>query len=94
MGNGNHGRDATCPAENDSKRENATRSGAGIFKSRTGGRYGGTEVVLQVLCERVPIHAGIFFLAGIRPCLPGRLVKRIDQFAMKISRHSLRRYCL
>jgi hypothetical protein len=90
----NHGRDATCPAENGSKREKAACSGSGIFESRAGGRHRGTEVILQVLCEKVPIHAGIFFLAGIRPCLPGRLVKRIDQFAMKISRHSLRRYCL
>lgn len=48
----------------------------------------------RALCMNAAVHAGELFLAGIRPDLPVRLVKKIDAFTLKILKDPHRRYCL
>jgi hypothetical protein len=41
------------------------------------------------------IHAGKLYLTGVaRGSLPTRLVKRIDQFSLKVLKSHVRRYCV
>ena len=90
----NHGRDATCPA---GKREGPVQEMSARVMHRmpdNGPGPRGRAAMRQVTGTKGAIHAGILFLAGIRPCLPVRLVKRIDRFALKILKDRIRRYCL
>lgn len=90
----NHGRDATCPAgkKYSPVREISARVMHRMPDNGPGPR--GRAAMRQALGAKGAIHAGILFLAGIRPCLPVRLVKRIDRFALKILKDGLRRYSL
>jgi len=54
----------------------------------------GKTAMRRALCMNAAVHAGELFLAGIRPDLPVRLVKKIDAFTLKILKDPHRRYCL
>jgi hypothetical protein len=90
----NHGRDATCPAENSVMRENNSRAETEVFVGNCPGIFPGTEEMSRDLVRISPAHAGRLLLAGMQPGLPARLVTRIDRFAMKIFHDTARRYCL
>jgi hypothetical protein len=90
----NHGRDGTCPAGNGTVPMESTRSGTGIQErgARTG--HGRIEAIRKALCRLPRVHAGGIFLTAMNIALPERLVKKIDRFALKITRGGYRRFCL
>jgi|GEM_PF-5059110 len=94
----NHSRDATGPAENTIRtdEEMLNRSVRHLPEipepGNTPGVPGG---MLQLHLDNARIHAGKLYLTGMAPgSLPARLVKRVDQFSLKVLKSYVRRYCV
>jgi len=94
----NHGRDAKGPAEKTTRtdEEILNRITEG-FPERPEPGYTpeGPEELLQLHEANARIHAGRLYLTGMAPgSLPARLVKRVDQFSLKVLKSHVRRYCV
>lgn len=95
--NFDHGRDATGPAENTIRNDSGTtRHNARDFpdtsRLRPGDEPEEPDWTLHLAQGNARIHAGKLYLADLAHALPVRLVKRIDQFALKVLRSPARRY--
>jgi hypothetical protein len=95
----NSGRDTTGPAEISIGNASGTTSRnmryhTDIVWSGTGDEPEEPAWVLHLDRGNARIHAGKLYLADLARNLPARFVKRIDQFALRVLKSPVGRYCL
>lgn len=98
--NFDQGRDATGPAERTIGTDERTTTGGktgdlpGMFAPTDDDQPGSPGLMPDLHETNARIHAGRMYLMGVAYCLPGRLVKRIDVFALRVLRSPVGRYCV